>query len=98
MPITSGSVVQIHHPSQKEGCMMLTKNYNLDRYVICDLCRALFFDGYADKWGPHYCPMKCQFLSPISEDDVMDLAAIMKKTLTAKGLMVILKIETGYWT
>ncbi len=64
-----------------------------DHWALCELCSSGFYRGTQT---PFYCP-KCRVLPAISNDDVMDLAGIMKKTLTAKGLMVILKITTEYW-
>jgi hypothetical protein len=78
-----------------EGIRMMMIGYDPDpdHWAICELCSSGFYRGTQK---PFYCS-KCRALPAISHDDVMDLAAIMTKTLTAKGLMVILKIKTEYF-
>ena len=77
--------------------MSLPPDYNLNGYAVCDLCGDRFFSRWEDPHGPHYCPMKCHWVPPITQDGVIDTHNVLKRTLTGKGLMVLLKISTEYW-
>ena len=60
----------------------------------CDLCDIRYY-----YWGnsPLYCA-KCSTLDPISNDDILNAVDILARTLTGKGLMVMLKVRETYFS
>ena len=62
-----------------------------EHWGYCALCSERKYRGQPGI-GVFYC-ITCRTVTPLGTNDVIDAHDILKRTLTGKGLMVILKIK-----